>query len=57
MSYLPRQSREKYLKQYDMFNTWRLAKGAKIKDYSVIPTMMTSQFTFIAIWVLIFIST
>lgn len=57
MSYLPRQSREKYLKQYDMFNTWRLAKGAKIKDYSLIPTMMTSQFTFIAIWVLIFIST
>lgn len=29
MSFLHQQSREKYLKRYDMFNTWRLAKGAK----------------------------
>lgn len=36
MSFLPQQSREKYLKQYDMFNTWRLAKGAKTFSENVL---------------------
>lgn len=29
MTFLPQQSFEKYLKQYDIFNTWRLVIGAK----------------------------
>lgn len=36
MSFLPQQSRGKYLKQYDMFNTWRTAKGAKTFSENVL---------------------
>ncbi|RVE41434.1 hypothetical protein evm_013916 [Chilo suppressalis] len=36
MSLLPQQSREKYLKQYDIFNMWRLAKGAKTFSENVL---------------------
>ena len=36
MSFLPQQSHEKYLKQYDMFNMWRLAKGAKTFSENVL---------------------
>lgn len=36
MSFLPEQSREKYLKQFDMFNSWRLDKGAKTFSENVL---------------------
>ncbi|XP_047023444.1 uncharacterized protein LOC124632594 [Helicoverpa zea] len=36
MTFLPQQSREKYLKQYEMFNTWRIAKGAKTFSENVL---------------------
>lgn len=36
MIFLPQQSREKYLKQYDTFNSWRLAKGANTFSENVL---------------------
>lgn len=43
LSFLPDKSREKYLKSYDTFNTWRCSKGAKTFSENVMLSYFIEQ--------------